>query len=156
MIVQEYIREDGSSPFWSWFDDLDSQASAKVATAIVRMELGNLSNVKWIGGGLGEYRIDWGPGYRLYLAHNHPFLILPRGAWPHPWPRPECTDTNLTLAGELCTPKDVLARDVPIARARIGDLVCFLMAGAYGWDISHHDFLCHAHPERIYLNEAGA
>ena len=74
----------------------------------------------------------------------------------HPWPRPECSETNLTLAGELCTPKDVLARDVPVARARIGDLVCFLMAGAYGWDISHHDFLCHAHPERIYLNEAGA
>lgn len=60
MIVQEYIREDGSSPFRSWFDDLDSQASAKVATAIIRLELGNLSNVKWIGGGLGEYRIDWG------------------------------------------------------------------------------------------------
>lgn len=60
MIVQEYVREDGSSPFRSWFDDLDSQASAKVATAILRLELGNLSNVKWIGGGLGEYRIDWG------------------------------------------------------------------------------------------------
>ncbi|MBB4641422.1 type III PLP-dependent enzyme [Rhizorhapis suberifaciens] len=89
-------------------------------------------------------------------AHNHPFVILPRDAWPHPWPRPECTDTNLTLAGELCTPKDVLARDVPVARARIGDLVCFLMAGAYGWDISHHDFLCHAHPERLYLDDAGA
>ncbi len=89
-------------------------------------------------------------------AHNHPFAIVPRDAWPHPWPRPECTDTDLTLAGELCTPKDVLARDVPVARARIGDLVCFLMAGAYGWDISHHDFLCHAHPERIYLDEAGA
>ena len=89
-------------------------------------------------------------------AHNHPFMILPRDAWLHHWPRPECSDTNLTLAGELCTPKDVLARDVPVARARIGDLVCFLMAGAYGWDISHHDFLCHAHPERIYLNEAEA
>ncbi|NWK97379.1 addiction module protein [Sphingobium lactosutens] len=76
MIVQEYIREDGSSPFRSWFDDLDSQASAKVATAIVRMELGNLSNVKWIGGGLGEYRIDWGPGYRLYLAQDGDELII--------------------------------------------------------------------------------
>lgn len=41
-----------------------------MATAIVRLELGNLSNVKWIGGGLGEYRIDWGPGYRLYLAQD--------------------------------------------------------------------------------------
>lgn len=76
MIVQEYIREDGSSPFRSWFDDLDSQASAKVATAIVRLELGNLSNVKWISGGLGEYRIDWGPGYRLYLARDGDELII--------------------------------------------------------------------------------
>ncbi|EPR18759.1 hypothetical protein M527_11365 [Sphingobium indicum IP26] len=76
MIVQEYIREDGSSQFRSWFDDLDSQASAKVATAIVRMELGNLSNVKWIGGGLGECRIDWGPGYRLYLAQDGDDLII--------------------------------------------------------------------------------
>lgn len=76
MIVQEHIREDGSSPFRSWFDDLDSQASAKVATAIVRLELGNLSNVKWIGGGLGEHRIDWGPGYRLYLAQDGDELII--------------------------------------------------------------------------------
>ena len=76
MIVQEYIREDGSCPFRNWFDDLDAQASAKVATAIVRLELGNLSNVKWIGGGLGEYRIDWGPGYRLYLAQDGDELII--------------------------------------------------------------------------------
>lgn len=76
MIVQEYIREDGSSPFRSWFDDLDSQASAKVATAAVRLELGNLSNVKWISGGLGEYRIDRGPGYRLYLARDGDELII--------------------------------------------------------------------------------
>lgn len=75
MIVQEYVRKDGSSPFRSWFDDLDSQASAKVATAIVRLELGNLSNVKWFGG-LGEYRIDWGPGYRLYLARDGDELII--------------------------------------------------------------------------------
>ena len=89
-------------------------------------------------------------------AHNHPFVILPRDAWPHPWPRPEYTGVKLTLTGELCTPKDVLARDVPVARARIGDLICFLMAGAYGWDISHHDFLSHAHPQRLYLGEAAA
>jgi len=84
-------------------------------------------------------------------AHDHPFAILPREAWPHPWPRPEFADGPLTLAGELCTPKDVLARDVPVARVRIGDLVVFLMAGAYGWDISHHDFLRHEHPQRLFL-----
>ena len=74
MIVQEYIRKDGSCLFRSWFDDLDVQASAKVATAIVRLELGNLSNVKWIGGGLGEYRIGWGPGYRLYFGRDGDLL----------------------------------------------------------------------------------
>lgn len=76
MIVQEYVREDGTCPFRSWFDDLDVQAAAKVATAIIRMELGNLSNVKWIGRGLGEYRIDWGPGYRLYLTQDGDELVI--------------------------------------------------------------------------------
>lgn len=76
MIVEEYVCEDGSCPFRGWFDDLDVQAAAKVATAIVRMELGNLSNVKWIGGGLGEYRIDWGPGYRLYVTQEGDQLII--------------------------------------------------------------------------------
>ena len=76
MIVQEYIRADGSCPFRGWFDDLDVQAAAKVATSIVRLELGNLSNVNSIGGGLGEYRIDWGPGYRLYLAQDGDELII--------------------------------------------------------------------------------
>jgi len=76
MIVQEYIREDGSNPFRSWFDDLDPQAAAKVATATLRLEMGNTSNVKWIGSGLGEYRLDWGPGYRLYLAQEGDTLII--------------------------------------------------------------------------------
>lgn len=76
MIVEEYVREDGSCPFRGWFDALDVQAAAKVATAIVRMELGNLSNVKWIGGGLGEYRIDWGSGYRLYVPQDGDRLVI--------------------------------------------------------------------------------
>lgn len=76
MIVEEYVREDGSCPFRGWFDHLDVQAAAKVATAIVRMELGNLSNVKWIAGGLGEYRIDWGPGYRLYVTQDGDQLVI--------------------------------------------------------------------------------
>jgi len=58
--VEEYVREDGSNPFRAWFDRLDSQAAAKVATAVMRLATGNTSNVKWFGG-IGEYRIDWGP-----------------------------------------------------------------------------------------------
>ncbi len=76
MKVEEYVREDGSNPFRTWFDGLDSLAAAKVAVATLRLEAGNVSNVKWIGGGLGEYRIDWGPGYRLYLTREGEALIV--------------------------------------------------------------------------------
>jgi putative addiction module killer protein len=73
--VEEYIRPDGSSPYADWFNSLDAQAAAKVFTAQLRMELGNTSNVKWFAG-IGEYIIDWGPGYRIYLAKDGDDLIV--------------------------------------------------------------------------------
>lgn len=73
--VEEYIREDQSTPYKSWFDSLDAQAAAKVATATLRMEMGNMSNVKWFDG-IGEYVIDWGPGYRIYLMQDGETLII--------------------------------------------------------------------------------
>lgn len=75
LTVVEYVREDGSSPYRTWFDDLDPQAAAKIATATLRLELGNVSNVKWVGT-IGEYRIDWGPGYRIYLAKDGEALVI--------------------------------------------------------------------------------
>ena len=73
--VEEYEREDGSSPFRQWFDRLDSPAAAKVTTAMTRLSLGNTSNVKWFEG-IGEYVINWGPGYRVYLAKDGSALIV--------------------------------------------------------------------------------
>ena len=73
--VEEYIRADGSSPYRTWFESLDAQAAAKVAVATVRLGMGNTSSVKWFGG-IGEYVIDWGPGYRLYLARDGNELII--------------------------------------------------------------------------------
>jgi 2-[(L-alanin-3-ylcarbamoyl)methyl]-2-hydroxybutanedioate decarboxylase len=92
--------------------------------------------------------------FRLPVSwrHNHPFVILARDAWPYPFPRPGVHDAEVTLCGELCTPKDVLARDAHVDDLRAGDCVAFLLAGAYGWHISHHDFLSHPHPERVYLD----
>jgi diaminopimelate decarboxylase len=52
----------------------------------------------------------------------------------------------VTLVGQLCTPKDVLARDVEVPRLRAGDRLAFGLAGAYGWNISHHEFLMHDPP----------
>ena len=75
MKVEEYIREDGSNLFKNWFDKLDRQAAAKVAVAVARLELGNTSGIKWFSG-IGEYRIHWGPGYRIYLAQRGADLII--------------------------------------------------------------------------------
>jgi putative addiction module killer protein len=73
--VEEYLREDGTNPYKRWFDDLDAQSAAKVTTAKVRLGLGNTSSVKWFDG-IGEYIIDWGPGYRIYLAKDGDMLIV--------------------------------------------------------------------------------
>lgn len=73
--VEEYVREDGSIPYRTWFGSLDPQAAAKVAIATVRLGMGNTSNVKWFEG-IGEYVIDWGPGYRVYLARDNELLIV--------------------------------------------------------------------------------
>lgn len=40
-----------------------------------KMEQGNLSNVKWFSG-IGEYRLDWGPGYRVYIGKDGERLII--------------------------------------------------------------------------------
>ncbi len=73
--VQEYVRPDGTSPFRQWFDRLDATAAAKVTTALLRLAAGNTSRVKWFSG-IGECVIDWGPGYRVYLAHDGPALVV--------------------------------------------------------------------------------
>jgi putative addiction module killer protein len=75
LTIVEYVRQDGSNPYRTWFEGLDPEAAAKVATATLRLEMGNTSRVKWIGT-IGEYRIDWGPGYRIYLAIDGNALIV--------------------------------------------------------------------------------
>ncbi len=71
----EYIKEDGSNPYKRWFDSLNAIAAAKVTVAMARLELGNTSSIKWFEG-IGEYRIDWGPGYRIYLVQDGKNLIV--------------------------------------------------------------------------------
>ena len=75
MEVLEYIKEDGSNPYKKWFDSLNAQAAAKVTVAKACLELGNTSSIKWFDG-IGEYRIDWGPGYRVYLIQDGKNLII--------------------------------------------------------------------------------
>ena len=74
--ISEYIDARGSSPFARWFDRLDGRSAAKITTALARMELGNLSNTRSVGAGVLEYRIDSGPGYRIYLGRDGDALIV--------------------------------------------------------------------------------
>jgi putative addiction module killer protein len=55
---------------------LDAIAAAKVTIALTRIERGNLSNVKGVGTGVLEYRIDSGPGYRIYFGKDGNRLVI--------------------------------------------------------------------------------
>lgn len=79
-------------------------------------------------------------------GHDQPCTVLPFEEWPRPWPRSAATRPEVTVTGQLCTPKDVLAHNIPSDGVRAGDRIAFGLAGAYAWNISHHDFLMHPPP----------
>ena len=63
--------------FAGWIQGLkDPQARAKVLARLRNMELGNLGDVKPVGGGVSESRIDSGPGYRLYFMQRGQEVIV--------------------------------------------------------------------------------
>jgi putative addiction module killer protein len=74
--VREYSDLNGFSPYAAWFNHLNPQAAAKVAVAMTRLALGNFSNVKGVGSGVLECRIDFGPGYRVYLGKDGELLVI--------------------------------------------------------------------------------
>jgi len=74
--LRYYLGVDGRSPFEEWFSDLDGAAGAKVTVALMRLGRGNLSNVKGVGEGVLEYRIKWGPGYRVYFGRDGETLVV--------------------------------------------------------------------------------
>jgi len=80
MEILFFVDEDGRKPVADWIRDLPGPARSKIATAIARMRAGNLAQLKSVGDGLLEYRIDWGPGYRLYLGRvGHELIVLVAG-----------------------------------------------------------------------------
>ena len=61
----------------NWFDSLrDRKARARIDIRIRRLSLGNPGDVKPIGSGVSELRIDYGPGYRVYFVQRGPMLII--------------------------------------------------------------------------------
>ena len=71
-----YIDENGTKRFAKWFKTLNGIAAAKVAIALTCLERGNLSKVKGVGGGVLEYKIDFGPGYRFYFGKDEERLVI--------------------------------------------------------------------------------
>jgi len=74
--VREYLDRGGRSPFAAWSDRLNREAAAKVAAALARIQQGNFSNAKGVGAGVYEYRIDFGPGYRIYFGKDGDQLVI--------------------------------------------------------------------------------
>lgn len=60
-----------------WFDDLrDRQARARINARIRRLSLGNPGDMKPVGEGVSEMRIDYGPGYRVYFVRRGQALVI--------------------------------------------------------------------------------
>ena len=74
--IVEYVRIDGSGPFAVWFRELDAVAAAKITVALARISAGNTSNLKGVGGGVLEWKVNFGPGYRIYLGRDGERLVV--------------------------------------------------------------------------------
>ena len=75
--IREYHDREDHSPFREWVDRQNAEAARKVTIALYRVGLGNFSNVKGVGSGVFECRIDFGPGYRVYFGkHGERIVIL--------------------------------------------------------------------------------
>lgn len=92
-------------------------------------------------GGTHQFRLPAAQG------HDHPVVHLPRD----PRRSREGERRPWTVVGQLCTPKDVLSRRQALCGVAVGDLLVLPLAGAYGYNISHADFLCHPRPDQIFV-----
>lgn len=76
MKLLEYQTSAGKNPFAEWFIRLNAVAAAKVTVALARIEQDNLSNAKGVGAGVQEFRINFGPGYRVYFGRDGEQIII--------------------------------------------------------------------------------
>jgi diaminopimelate decarboxylase len=118
------------------------------AAEVVDVKPGPAASFVVVRGGIG--------GYALPGTEDFPFpvAVLPVDVWPADVARPQLHGAPVTVVGELCTPEDVLVRDVVVARVRAGDLAVFPQAGAYGWEFALQPFLGHPPATRAVVRPA--
>ena len=75
--LRHYIAANGKRPFAEWLCSLsDRDAAARVQIRLDRLRLGNLGDVRSLGKGLSELRIDVGPGYRVYFTREGKSTVI--------------------------------------------------------------------------------
>ncbi|UCD82952.1 MAG: type II toxin-antitoxin system RelE/ParE family toxin [Desulfobacterales bacterium] len=71
------MKPDGRCPFRNWLKSLkDINARARIRVRLNRIRLGNFGDCKSVGSGVSEFRIEYGPGYRVYFGRVGKKLIL--------------------------------------------------------------------------------
>lgn len=75
-IIKEYLDANGRSPFGKWFNQLEPKAASKVTTSLYRLGQGHSSNVKHLGAGVYEYKLYYGPGYRVYFGKDGKEIVI--------------------------------------------------------------------------------
>ena len=75
--LQRMIEVRQTEVFEEWLNGLaDERAASRIAQRIIRLRNGLLGDVKPVGEGVSELRIDYGPGYRLYFVRRGAVLII--------------------------------------------------------------------------------
>lgn len=74
--LHEYLDASGRNEYRTWFNGLNVAAATKVTVALERLAAGNTSSIKPVGEGVSEYKIDFGPGYRIYFGKDGDRLVI--------------------------------------------------------------------------------
>jgi putative addiction module killer protein len=76
LIIKEYASVEGRSFFRKWLDSLNVQVRARIQARVFRFETGNLGDHRFVGKGVWEAKIMFGPGFRLYFGKEARTILL--------------------------------------------------------------------------------
>ncbi|WP_413616053.1 hypothetical protein MRB56_05360 [Halomonas cupida] len=162
--VNYLIDQPGGEQQFDWpalCRSLESQLNAMHNPPRLRFEIG-----RFLTAFCGYYVIEvldrkfsHGEGFLVCRGGTHQFRLPAAQSHDHPvihLPQPGTVDGesgSWSVVGQLCTPKDVLSRHRHLQNVAVGDLLVLPLAGAYGYNISHADFLCHPRPAQHFITE---
>jgi putative addiction module killer protein len=77
--LRNYVDANDDEPFQDWLDGLDSRMRNIIQARLIRVRNGNFGDCHGVGEGVSEFRIDVGPGYRVYFGQDGDQIILLTG-----------------------------------------------------------------------------